>query len=211
MQGRLLHVQVGHLRFGRHLILRSVMLYTVYLSQLFVTTCMRGYHSSTCLGQTIPKLMCCCWSVLASSIGISACCLLSDPTSPTYGSPTRSTFTPTVVFRFPLCCRITSTMEVEGHHSAFNTVCTPTLPLSSLLNIYALRSPFSTPCKPATPTPKFRNRSLNASGPITKRFAISVNTSKEGSKLAGKSHDRNSSIYLVMSLLANNAPVCEIW
>lgn len=95
-------------------------------------------------------------------------------------------------------------------YKALSTLCTPTLPTSSLLSTYGLMSPLSQAPPPLTPTPAPPfplSLSLSASGPITKRFPISVNTSKLGSKLGSSSQDLSSSLYLLMSFVTMIPPV----
>lgn len=100
--------------------------------------------------------------------------------------------------------RVLSLLGLSSTYKAFSTLCTPTLPTSSLLSTYGLISPLSHAPPPPTPTPAPPlplNLSFSASGPITKRLPISVNTSKLGSKLASNSQDFNNSIYLLMSFV----------
>ena len=89
-------------------------------------------------------------------------------------------------------------------YKALSTLCTPTLPTSSLLRTYGLMSALSQAPPPPTPTPAPPlplNLYFSASGPTTKRFPISVNTSKLGSKLASNSQDLNNSMYLLISFV----------
>ena len=99
--------------------------------------------------------------------------------------------------------------DTRNSHNALNTLCTPTLPASSLLSTYGLISPFSH-IPPMTP-PFPRNLSLNASGPTTNKLPISASTSRLGSKLAPKSQVRKSSVYLVRSLVTMMPPAALTW
>ncbi len=87
--------------------------------------------------------------------------------------------------------------------SELRTLCTPTLPTSSLLSTYALISPLSH--RPPAPFCAL-SLSRSASGPMTKTWPTSVKTSKVGKKDSSTSQLRNNSMYFVISFVTIMPP-----